>query len=317
MLVLVTGATGFLGRRVVWELLGRGHQVRALAHSRPRQDLFPEGSVDWIQGSVSDTNTLALACHRADAVVHLVAIIRQRKGATFDQVNRQGAANLAAAAKASGTVGKLVHVSVIGAADAAASAYLRSKWQGEQAVVSSGLPYTILRPSLIFGEGDEFLNSLAGVVRIFPVVPVVGSGRNLFQPIAAEDVAQCAALALERDDLNGQTVEIGGPQQVTYAQLLRLIARTLGQRRLYARVPVWLMRLNVAVLEKVQPRPPVTSEQLRLLPVRNVAEPDSVERVFGFTPRSMEGNIGYIRSVSFGDGLKIALGFMPARIRDH
>jgi len=167
------------------------------------------------------------------------------------------------------------------------------------------------------GEGDEFLNSLAGVVRIFPVVPVVGSGRNLFQPIAAEDVAQCAALALERDDLNGQTVEIGGPQQVTYAQLLRLIARTLGQRRLYARVPVWLMRLNVAVLEKVQPRPPVTSEQLRLLPVRNVAEPDSVERVFGFTPRSMEGNIGYIRSVSFGDGLKIALGFMPARIRDH
>jgi len=136
MLVLVTGATGFLGRRVVWELLGRGHQVRALAHSRPRQDLFPEGSVDWIQGSVSDTNTLALACHRADAVVHLVAIIRQRKGATFDQVNRQGAANLAAAAKASGTVGKLVHVSVIGAADAAASAYLRSKWQGEKAMNS-------------------------------------------------------------------------------------------------------------------------------------------------------------------------------------
>jgi NADH dehydrogenase len=329
MLVLVTGATGFLGRRVVRELLDRGHQVRALVHTPGRERLFPEGAVTAHQGSLAELETLAAACRGVDAVVHLVAIIRQGKGATFDSVNRQGTANLVAAikaygrasagasGKASGGVRKLVHVSVIGAANNPAYPYLRSKWQGEQEVIGSGLPYTILRPSLLFGQGDEFLNTLAGLVRVFPVVPVVGSGRNRFQPIAAEDVAKCIALALERADLDGQTIEIGGPQQLSYLELMRLVTRTLGKRRWRVHLPVWLMRLNVALLEKVQPRPPVTTEQLRLLPVRNVAELDSVARAFGFTPRPLEGNIDYIRSVSFRDGLKITLGFMPARIRDH
>lgn len=325
MLVLVTGATGFLGRRVVRELLDRGHRVRALVHTPGRERLFPEGSVAVHQGSLADLESLTAACRGVDAVVHLVAIIRQGKGATFDSVNRQGTANLVAAFKASagasggaaGGVRKLVHVSVIGAANNPAYPYLHSKWQGEQEVTGSGLSYTILRPSLLFGEGDAFLNTLAGLVRVFPVVPVVGSGRNRFQPIAAEDVAKCIALALERADLNGQTIEIGGPQQLSYLELMRLVARTLGKRRWRVHLPVWLMRLNVALLEKVQPRPPITTEQLRLLPVRNVAEPDSVARTFGFTPRPLEGNIDYIRSVSFRDGLKITLGFMPSRIRDH
>lgn len=325
MLVLVTGATGFVGRRVVRELLDRGHGVRALVHTAGREGLFAEGLVEVHQGSLADPEALAQASCGVDAVAHLVAIIRQRKGSTFDLVNRQGTANLVAAIKgagkgaegASGRVCKLVHVSVIGAANDPAYPYLRSKWRGEQVVVNSGLPYTILRPSLLFGEGDEFLNTLAGLVRVFPVVPVVGSGRNRFQPLAADDLARCIALSLERDDLDGQTVEIGGPQQLSYRELLRLVARTLGKRRWRVHIPVWLMRLNVALLERMQPRPPITTEQLRLLPVRNVAEPDSVARVFGFTPRPLEGNIDYIRSVSFSDGLKITLGFMPSRIRDH
>jgi NADH dehydrogenase len=299
--------------------------VRALVHTPGRERLFPEGAVTAHQGSLADPETLAAACRGVDAVVHLVAIIRPSKGATFDSVNRQGTANLVAAIKASagatagptGAVRKLVHVSVIGAANNPAYPYLRSKWQGEQEVIGSGLPYTILRPSLLFGEGDEFLNTLAGLVRVFPAVPVVGSGRNRFQPIAAEDVAKCIALALERADLDGQTIEIGGPQQISYLELMRLVTRTLGKRRWRVHLPVWLMRLNVALLEKVQPRPPVTTEQLRLLPVRNVAQLDSVERAFGFTPRPMAGNIDYIRSVGFRDGLKITLGFMPSHIRDH
>ncbi|MSQ07096.1 MAG: NAD-dependent epimerase/dehydratase family protein, partial [Dehalococcoidia bacterium] len=209
--VLVTGATGFLGRRVVRELLDRGHRVRALVHTPGREALLPPGSVTVHQGSVSQPESLAAACWGVDAVVHLVAIIRRSKGASFDDVNRQGTANVVAAAKAAGGVQKLVHVSVIGAADNPALPYLQSKWQGEQAVVNSGVPYTILRPSLLFGEGDEFLNTLAGLVRVLPVVPVVGSGRNQFQPIAAEDLAKCVALALERPPLNGQTIEIGGP----------------------------------------------------------------------------------------------------------
>lgn len=316
MLVLVTGATGFLGRRVVQALLDRGHQVRCLVHTPGRERMFPDGSVDVHYGSLLDPNALGTACYDLDAVVHLVAFIRQRKGATFDQVNRQGVANVVAAAKGAG-VKHFLHVSAIGAFNNSSYPYLQSKWQGEQEVIKSGLSYTILRPSLMFGQGDEFLNTLAALVRVFPLVPVIGSGRNPFQPIAVEDVARCLMLALEQDDLRGRTIEIGGPQQLSYNDLLGIVARTLGRRRWRLSVPVGAMRLGVAVLERLQPRPPVTTEQLRMLPVPNVAQPDTVQQVFGFTPRPVEGNIDYVRGVSFWDGLKIVAGFMPSRIRDH
>jgi uncharacterized protein YbjT (DUF2867 family) len=269
-------------------------------------------------GSISDPDVLVSACQGVDFVVHLVAIIRQRGEATFDQVNRQGTANLLAAAKEAGGVKHFLHVSAIGADNNPEYPYLYSKWQGEQEVINSGLPYTIIRPSLIFGKGDEFINALAALVRVFPlVVPVVGGGRNRFQPIAAEDVARCIVLALDRNDLKGKTIEIGGPQQLSYNEVVSIVARTLGKRRLRFHIPVWLMRLNVAIMEKLLPRPPITTEELRMLPIRNVAELNTVEQTFGFTPRPLEGNIDFIKSMGFGDGLKISLGFMPAHIRDH
>lgn len=316
MLVLVTGATGFLGRRVVQALLDQHHQVRCLVHTPGRERMFSDGSVDVHFGSVLDPHALAAAFYDLDAVIHLVAIIRQRRGATFDQVNRQGVANVVVAAKEAG-VQHFLHLSAIGATNNPSYPYLYSKWQGEQEVINSGLPYTILRPSLMFGPGDEFLNTLAALVRVFPLAPVMGPGRNRFQPIGVEDVARCLVLALEQDDLRGRTMEIGGPQQLSYIDVIGIVARTLGRRRLYVHVPVWAMSSAVGVLQRVQPRPPVTTEQLRMLPVPNVAQPDTVEQVFGFTPRPLEGNIDYVRGVSFGDGLKIVAGFMPSRIRDH
>jgi len=278
--------------------------------------MFPNPSVEVHFGSVLDPNALAAAFYDLEAVVHLVAIIRQGKRATFEQVNRQGVANVVAAAKGAG-VKHFLHLSAIGATNNPSYPYLHSKWQGEQEVINSGLPYTILRPSLMFGPGDEFLNTLAGLVRVFPLVPVIGSGRNRFQPIAVKDLARCLVLALGRDDLRGRTIEIGGPQQLSYNDLMGIVARTLGRRRLYVHVPVWAIGGTVAVLQRVQPRPPVTTEQLRMLPVPNVAQPDTVQQVFGFTPQPLEGNIDYVRGVSFGDGLKIVAGFMPSRIRDH
>ena len=123
-------------------------------------------------------------------MIHLVAIIQQRKGATFDSVNRQGAANVVAAAKEAGSVKELVQVSAIGASSNRGYPYLHSKWEGEQEVIKGGLPYTIIRSSLMFGEGDEFTNSLAALVRVFPLVPVIGTGRNRLQPIDVNDVAR-------------------------------------------------------------------------------------------------------------------------------
>ena len=317
MVVLVTGATGFVGRRVVQELLDRNHQVRCLVHTPGRERIFQPRSVDVQYGAVSDPDALVSACQGVEQVVHLVGIIRQGQGSTFSRVNHQGTANLVKAAGAVGSVRHFVHLSAIGAASNRRYPYLYSKWQGEQEVINSGLPYTVLRSSLMFGPGDEFINALAALVRISPLVPVVGLGRNRLQPIAVDDVARCVALAVDRDDLKGKTIEIGGPEQLSYNQIVGLVAQTMGKRRLRIHIPVWLMRINVALMERLLPRPPITTEELRMLPLRNVAEVDTVEETFGFTPRPMAGNLDFAKSIGFRDGLKVSLGFMPSHIRDH
>ena len=316
MLVLVTGATGFLGRDVVRELQEHHHRVRCLVHTPGNERVFPDRSVEVHYGSVSDPKALAGAFYDVEAVVHLVGIIRESRGRTYDLINRQGVTNVAAAAKEVG-VKHFIQVSALGATNDAVYPYLSSKWRGEQEVVNSGLPYTIVRPSIMFGAGDEFLNTLAGLVRTAPVVPVAGTGRNRFQPIAVADMARCLALAVDREDLKGRTLEIGGPDQLSYNEVISLIARTLGKRRLRLHVPVWMMYVATAFLQKVVSRPPVTTDQLRMIAIRNVAEPGIVQETFGFTPRRLEGNMEFISSVGFWDGIKIVLGFMPTHLRDH
>ena len=317
MVVLVTGATGFLGRQVVRELLSRHHQVRCLVHTPGRERIFSDRSLQIHYGSVTDLDALGAACQGVEAVIHLAAIIQQKPDATFEGINRQGTANIVAVCRELGGVKHFMLVSAIGATRNPSFRFTHSKWQSEQEVINGGLPYTILRPSIIFGEGDAFLNSLAALIRVCPLVPVPGRGRNRFQPIAAADVARCLALTLDRDDLKGKTVEIGGPDQPSYNEILGIVARTMGQRRGRIHLPVWLMRPHVALMEKLLPRPPVTVEQLRLATNRNVTEPESVQQTFGFTPRPLEGNIDFVNSVRFRDGLSILSGFMPRHIRDH
>ena len=316
MLVLVTGATGFVGRRVVRELQEHRHRVRVLVHTPGRERLFPDRSVDIHYGSVSDPVALAAAFYDVEVAIHLVGIVRQSHRRSFDQINRQGVANVVAAAKEAG-VKHFIQVSAIGATNNPSYPYLYSKWRGEQELIKSGLPYTIFQSSVMFGEGDEFLNALAGLVRIGPVVPVIGNGRNRMQPISVADVARCLVLAIDRGDLKGKTVEIGGPHQISYNEIVAIVARTMGRRIFRFHLPVWLMYIVTAVIQRLQPRPMLTTGQLRMLALRNVAEPRAVEETFGFTPQPMEGNIDFVRLVSFGDGIAMALGSMPTQIRDH
>ena len=316
MLVLVTGSTGFLGRRVVKELLERHHTVRCLVHTPGGERLFPGRAPDIYYGNVNDMEALSEAAAGVDAAIHLVAIIRQRGRATFESINHQGTANVVAAAKQAG-VNHFIHVSANGVTADPTFKYLFSKWQGEQKVVNSGLAYTVLRPTIMFGPGDEFLNTLAGFAKILLVAPVAGSGRNRYQPIAVEDAARCLALSVDRQDLKGRTLDIGGPDQLSYNEIVSIVARTLGKRGWRFHVPVWTMYLATLVLQLVQPRPAITLDQLKMLGIRNVGEPGIVEQTFGFTPKTVEGNIDFVRSVTAADGFKIAMGFMPSRIRDH
>lgn len=317
MTVLVTGSTGFLGRRVVQKLIEHNYQVRCLVRTPGKERMFERGSVDVYYGDLDNPDALESACQGVDQVIHLVAVIRESGKSTYDSVNHLGVQQVVEAARRTGGVSQFIHVSAVGAVNDPYLPYLRSKWQGEQVVIGSGLPYTIVRPSLVFGPGDEFINSLAAVVRLFPAVPVIAGGRNRLQPIWVDDLAQCIALSLSRHDLHGHTLELGGPEQLSYNQMVDIICRTMGRRRLKLHLPIWVMRINVLLMELFMSRPPINSEMLKMLRVRNVAEPGMVEQTFGFRPGLMEGNISFVNQVTLGDAIKINLGAMPTHIRDH
>ena len=313
--VLVTGGTGFIGRRVVAVLADAGLTVRALVHRHVPEGGLPDG-VETAEGNVLDPESLARACDGVGAVVHLVAVVRESGDSTFHRVNVEGARNMLNAASAAG-VERFVFASTIGATSDPEIPYLHSRWTAEQDVANSGLAHTIVRFSVGFGPGDEFFNVFAAQAKLFPLVPVAGTGANRFQPIAVDDAARCLLEALRRDDTVGQTIEAGGPTQYTYDELVDLIAETLGVRIVKVHVPLPMMRPAVSLMEALAPRPPVTTEQLRMIAVDNVTDVESVERNFGFAPRPLRGNLDYLRDIRLRDALMINLGFMPARVRDH
>ncbi len=308
MTVLVTGATGFLGRRVVQGLLDTGQEVRVMVRRPGSESALYQPPTDVCYGDVSDPDALAEACRDVAAVVHLVAVIRG--GAKeFDAINRQGTANVVAAARAAGTVRRFVHVSALGAGNAPELPYLYSKWQGEQAVASGGIPHTILRPSLIFGPGDEFTAAVAALVRVTPVTPVIGSGNNRLQPIHVDDAAAAIVSAVSGNLRGNRTVEIGGPEQLSYNDVVSVIAKTLGRSGRRVHVPVWAVRGPVAMLGLLTPRPPLNKAMLQLITLRNVADTHGVERAFGFKPRPLAGNVDYLRDITTGAALRMTLGF--------
>ena len=315
-MILITGATGFVGRRVVEALVANGRSVRALVHSASRASVLSAYDVDVAEGDVLVPESLDHAFDGVEAVIHLVAVIRERGGMTFKRVNYQGTKNVLEAARAAG-VGRFVQASPIGAGSDPAIPYLYNCWMAEQEAERSPVQHTTLRFSVGFGEGDEFFNVMAAQIKLSPVVPIAGDGKARFQPIAVEDVARCLTCALETDDTAGRTIEVGGPAYLTYEQMVDLVADTLGARIAKVHVPLGLMRPVAAIFAALMPRPPITPDQLKMLGLDSTTDLDSVERNFGFIPRSARGNIGYVSKIGLRDALRINLGYMPGHIRDH
>ena len=199
-----------------------------------------------MRGDVLDPTSLAPAMDGIDTVIHLVAIIEESGGRTFDQVIRQGSENVVTAARNAG-VRRLVHMSALGAQPNPAYPYLNAKWGAEQAVRQSGLDWTIIRPSVIFGPRDGFVNVLAGLIRRAPIIPVVGSAESKFQPVAVGEVAAVYRAVLDDPAAIGQTYELGGGETYSYEEMLDVIAAQLGKRKPKLHLPVGLMRTVVAV----------------------------------------------------------------------
>ena len=291
-MILVTGGSGFIGRRVVARLADGGSGVRVLARGQRPAEL--PSRVEAVNADVLSGEGLTEAMSGIEKAVHTVAVIRESGGQTFEGVIRRGTERVVAAAKLAG-VKKLVHVSAIGAQDNLTYPYLHAKWWAERAVASGGIKYTILRPSIVFGEGDEFMNALAGLVRYNPIVPVAGNGRAKFQPIWVEDLVTCIVACLDEDAHDGETLEVGGPEHLTYDEMVDIVKQALGKSRIKAHVPLALMRPLAQVMEWVLPRPPVTQEQLKMLALDNTTDTDSVTRSFGVQPRRLADSLDYIK----------------------
>ena len=291
--VFLTGGTGFVGGHILKEL--RGHNVKALVRSAKSR--LPEG-VESAVGDVTDPSSLTGLINGSDIVVHLVGIIEERGGATFDRIIRGGTENIVNEAQSAG-VKHFILMSALGAQNDPRFPYMQAKIRSEEILMRSGIPFTILRPSVIFGPGDGFINALASVVRGFPVIPVVGDGRTKFQPVAVSDVADAFASIVANPEIaSGQIAELGGADTMTYEEMIDLIAIELGRKRHKIHVPTGMMKMVVKLSSPLPKslRPPVTPEQLKMLSLDNSTSPSSLELLIGRTPLSLRGNIGYIGS---------------------
>jgi len=292
MKIAITGANGFVARNLITLLLEDTppQDIRALVRD-PRTALseLPAADLDVCTADVTRADSLRGAFDGCEMVVHTVAIPTERK-ATFSEINVRGTENVVAEAARAG-VRRLVHLSAIGADPKSPFPFLRSKGQGESAVMGCGIPSVALRPSILFGPGDDFFPKL-GFTLHFPVVPVPGDGNARFQPLHVQDLALVLRAALR--GLGSGVHELGGPDVVSYDDLLSETMRGYRKRRPRLHLPVPLMKPAAVVMGLVMADPPVTLPQLDLLKTDNVPVRNDIEQVFGIVPRPFRGGLGYL-----------------------
>ena len=283
-LVTLFGGDGFLGRYVLQELLGARVRVR-IASRNPKNDFFlqplaPLGQMQSVRADIRDPDAVARAVAGVDGVVNLVGVL---KGA-FDAIHVDGARNVATAAAHAGA-SALVQVSALGADSDSASAYGRSKGEGEAAVRAAFPSATIVRPSVLFGREDDFLNRFARLARIAPVLPVIRGGSR-FQPAFVADAAKAiAAAALDPRTHGGQAYELGGPEIMTMRQINQFVTRATGRERPLLDVPDFAARM-LAKFGGWLPGAPITNDQWLMLQNDNVVMPGAKGfEAFGISPR--------------------------------
>lgn len=293
-LVTVFGGSGFIGTQIVRALARRGARIRVavrqphLAHAmRLMGDV---GQVEVVQANVRDAGSVTRAVQGADAVINLVGLLYETGRQTFLAVHVDAARTLAqAAADASA---RLVQVSALGADPASASRYARSKAAGEAAIRDVLPSAVILRPSIVFGPGDDFFNKFGEMAAASPFLPLIGGGRTRFQPVYVGDLAQAAATVALDPQYAGQTFELGGPGVYSFREILDLIQKETGRRRLYAPLPfaaAGLIGTLCAPFTLTPVAPPLTADQVELLKTDNVVSgqaPGLAE--LGITPETVE-----------------------------
>lgn len=288
-LVTVVGGSGFLGRYIVQRLAERGHRVR-VAVRHPERALFLKplgglGQIQLVRGDIGSDAQMAAAFAGAAAGINLVGILDEKSGQRFTAVQAEGAGRAARAAAAAG-VAHYIQMSAIGADAASPVPYARSKAEGEAAVLAAIPTATILRPSLVVGPEDQFLNRFAAMARMSPLLPVI-AGNSRFQPVYVLDVAAAAVAALGNPDAAGKVYELGGPDVMTFRDILKMINSETRQGRTLVEVPDGIAAI-MGKLGDMLPFMPMTSDQFAMLQKDNVVGAGmSGLNALGITPTPM------------------------------
>lgn len=294
-MILITGATGFVGQHVVARIVAAGYEARCLVRPAYKERQLPPGvRVHVAAGDLADVPALRVALHGVDTVIHLAAVWTERGGRTFESVNYQGTLDLIEAAHEVGAA-RMVFLSYPTADRNSAYAFLRSKGLAEEAVRLSGLDFTILRPSLVYGAGDGLTTNIAAMLKSVPlIVPIVGDGQTRFQPLWVQDLAACIERCLSDPKTIGHTFALGGPGYLTLNDMVDVIAQTLQvyRRKVFVRVP--LARAIAGLMERVMPQPLLTTTMVDLLGVDTTTDTGAVSTHFGFDPARFAEAVDYL-----------------------
>ncbi len=284
MKVFLTAAAGFVGSRLLDDLLAAGHEVTALAHSdrslEQLRRLHPELNI--ARGDVTKAGDMLKAVPSGtEAVIYIPGLLREfpSKGITFRGVHVEGVRNTLAAARNAGAT-RWIEMSALGTGPHGKTGYFRTKWEAEELVRSSGMQWTILRPSVIFDDRPTklktFVNEIAKAIRQLPFIPILGTGKFRLQPVSVDDVSQTIVQALSKPETIGKTYEIGGPEKLTYTEIVTTIARGLHSKKPKLRIPMVLAEVAAKLFQRFAFFP-FTTDQLTMLKDENIVKDRSRE----------------------------------------
>ena len=284
MKILITGGTGFVGWHVVRAALKAGHTVVSLSRGVQFKDhAYP---VSNVKVDLVRPQGLGEALHEVDAVVHAAGILREEENQNFERAHVGATENLVEACREAG-VGKIVLMSALGARKSSDSGYLLTKFEAEEVVQASDIPFTIFRPSLVFGDGDRLVSHLIRLLRYSPVVPVPVGSASRIQPIWVGDVARAVIQAIGDSPSNGRTFELGGPVSMSFEELVEVIKRATGRSALNIKLPEFLSTPFVRIGEQILEDPPLTRRQLSRLSAGGTCDPSPAAVAFGLRMRSL------------------------------
>jgi NADH dehydrogenase len=291
--VLVAGGTGFIGSRVVDELLRRGEH-RVIVMTRDPHRTKQKAGVEYVRGDVGDQASLEAATRDIDVVVHSVQfpnhpVENPRKGWTYEQVDGAGTERMVAASVKNG-VRRFVYLSGAGARPGRSQPWFRAKERAERAVTTSGMEYVILQPSWIYGPDDRSMNKFVAFVRYLPIVPVIGSGQEQVQPVFVEDAGQVAAAAVDEPEATNRIFELGSSPPITMDEILRTIMRVLGKKKPLLHQPAWLVKIPASVIQYI-PNAPLSPGAIDFIVMDERVDPSDAELVFGMRFRGLEDGL--------------------------